>query len=163
MQLTDDERHMRRALALADAAADAGEVPVGAVLVCGRVVIETRNEKESRADATAHAEMLALQEASRRMGTWRLEEATLYVTKEPCVMCAGALIAARIKRLVYGANDSKGGADGGAFDILRSRETNHRIEVAAGVLQAETAAQLQRFFRRKREECAAEGIEPAAP
>jgi tRNA(adenine34) deaminase len=159
----EDERYMRRALALAEEASDTGEVPVGALLVSGRLDVEARNEKETRADATAHAEMLALRRASRRLGTWRLEDATLYVTKEPCVMCAGAMISARIKRLVYGANDPKGGADGGAFDILRSSNTNHRIVIEAGVLQAEAAAQLQRFFRNKRENRDAEGIEPAAP
>ncbi len=161
--IDQDERYMRRALALAREADAAGEVPVGAVLVSGALVVEARNEKETRSDATAHAEMLALQRASQQLGTWRLENATVYVTKEPCVMCAGAMIAARINRLVYGANDPKGGADGGAFDILRSGDTNHRIDVEAGVLQAETAAQLQQFFQRKRLDRRAEGIEPAAP
>ena len=158
-----DERYMRRALELAEEAQRAGDVPVGAVLVSDDAVVEARNEKELRSDATAHAEMLALQAASRRFGAWRLERATLYVTKEPCVMCAGAMIAARIARLVYGANDPKGGADGGAFDVLRSRATNHRVIVEAGVLQAEASAQLQRFFRARRETGAPEGIERAAP
>ena len=94
--------------------------------------------------------MLLLREAARRLGAWRLSEATLYVTKEPCVMCAGAMIAARIKRLVYGARDPKGGADGGAFDVLRSPKTNHRLEVTPGVLEDEAAAQLARFFRERR-------------
>jgi tRNA(adenine34) deaminase len=161
--IENDERHMRRALALAEEAAYAGEVPVGAVLVNGQVEIEARNEKESRADATAHAEMLALQRASQLLKSWRLENATLYVTKEPCIMCAGAMVAARIKRLVYGANDPKGGADGGAFNILRSHGINHRIAIEAGVLQIETSAQLQRFFQRKRESDGPEGIDPAAP
>jgi tRNA(adenine34) deaminase len=162
--MTDEnERYMRRALALAEEAARAGDVPVGVVLVSGQLVIEAHNEKEARADATAHAEMLALRRASQQLGTWRLENATVYVTKEPCVMCAGAMIAARIKRLVYGANDPKGGADGGAFDILRSRDTNHRIAIEAGILQAETSAQLQQFFQEKRENRGSEGIEPAAP
>ncbi|HEY5424945.1 MAG TPA: tRNA adenosine(34) deaminase TadA [Candidatus Tumulicola sp.] len=160
--MTDDERHMRRALDLAQAAGRCGDVPVGAVLVSGDLVVEARNEKETRPDPTAHAEVLALREAARRLGVWRLGDATLYVTKEPCVMCAGAMIAARIKRLVYGANDPKGGADGGAFDVLRSAATNHRVEVSAGVLQLETAAQLREFFREKRETRETEGIEPAA-
>ncbi|MBV8373685.1 MAG: nucleoside deaminase [Candidatus Eremiobacteraeota bacterium] len=158
-----DERYMDRALALAGEAVAAGDVPVGAVLVSGELAIEARNEKESRADATAHAEMLVLREASRRFGTWRLEDATLYVTKEPCVMCAGAMIAARIKRLVYAANDPKGGADGGAFDILRSQRTNHRIDIEAGVLQTRAAAQLREFFEGKRDNRQSEGIESAAP
>ena len=135
---------------LADEAARAGDVPIGAVLVSGELVLEAKNEKETRRDATAHAEMLLLREAARRLGAWRLSDATLYVTKEPCVMCAGAMIAARIKRLVYGANDPKGGADGSAFDVLRSAKTNHRLEITAGVLESETAEQLQRFFREKR-------------
>jgi len=118
--------------------------------VSGELVLEAKNEKEARQDPTAHAEMLLVREAARRLGAWRLSESTVYVTKEPCVMCAGALIAARIKRLVYGAHDPKGGADGSAFDVVRSPRTNHRLEVTAGVLEAEATAQLQRFFRAKR-------------
>jgi tRNA(adenine34) deaminase len=148
--MTEDEAYLRRALELAEQAARSGEVPIGAVLVSGDVVLEAKNEKESRRDATAHAEMLLLREAAQRLGAWRLADATLYVTKEPCLMCAGAMIAARIKRLVYGARDPKGGADGGAFDVLRSPRTNHRLEVTQGVLEAEAAAQLQAFFRDKR-------------
>ncbi len=148
--MTDDERRLRRALELADDAARDGEVPVGAVLVSGELVLEAKNEKERRRDPTAHAEMLVLREAAQRLDAWRLSEATLYVTKEPCVMCAGAIIAARIKRLVYGARDPKGGADGGAFDLLRSPKTNHRLDVSAGLLEEKAAAQLQRFFREKR-------------
>jgi tRNA(adenine34) deaminase len=148
--MTEDEAYLRRALELAEQAARAGDVPIGAVLVSGDVVLEAKNEKESRRDATAHAEMLLLREAAERLGAWRLADATLYVTKEPCLMCAGAMIAARIRRLVYGARDPKGGADGGAFDVLRSPLTNHRLEVTQGVLEAEAAAQLQAFFRDKR-------------
>src|SRR5665213_379207 len=148
--LVADALVMRRALELADRARESGDVPIGAVLIAGDVTIESWNEKELTNDATAHAEMIALREAARRLGVWRLADATLYVTKEPCVMCAGAMIAARIKRVVYGAPDPKGGADGGAFDILRSQKTNHRIEVTAGVLADETGEQLRRFFRVKR-------------
>ncbi|MFY9719912.1 MAG: tRNA adenosine(34) deaminase TadA [Candidatus Cybelea sp.] len=154
--MTDDERYLRRAIELADQAERAGDVPIGALLVSGDIVLEAKNEKEAQRDATAHAEMLLLREAARRLGTWRLSDATLYVTKEPCIMCAGAMIAARIKRLVYGARDPKGGADGGAFDLLRSPCTNHRLEVTAGVLEAEAAAQLQEFFRNKRQPNASE-------
>ena len=146
----DDEAHLRRALELAEAAASAGDVPIGAVLICGDLQLEAKNEKEASRDPTAHAEMLLLREAARRLDAWRLSRATMYVTKEPCVMCAGALIAARVERLVYGARDPKGGADGGAFDILRSPLTNHRLEVTAGVLAAEATEQLQRFFRSRR-------------
>jgi tRNA(adenine34) deaminase len=148
--MSEDEAYLRRALELADAAQRAGDVPIGAVLVCGDLVLEAKNEKESRKDPTAHAEMLLVREAAERLGTWRLSEATIYVTKEPCLMCAGALIAARVKRVVYGARDPKGGADGGTFDVLQSPKTNHRIEVTAGVLEAEASAQLQNFFRNRR-------------
>jgi len=145
-----DEANLRRALELAGEAAAAGDVPIGAVLVCGELRLEAKNEKEARRDPTAHAEMLLLREAARRLDAWRLSHATMYVTKEPCVMCAGAIIAARIERLVYGARDPKGGADGGAFDILRSPRTNHRLHVTPGVLEAEAAEQLQRFFQARR-------------
>ena len=154
--MTDDEVRLLRALELAEEAARAGEVPVGALLVSGDLVLEAKNEKEARRDPTAHAEMLLLREAARRLDAWRLSEATIYVTKEPCVMCAGAMIGARIKRLVYGAGDPKGGADGGAFEILRSPSTNHRLEVTRGVLEAKAAAQLQEFFRERRQPTASE-------
>jgi tRNA(adenine34) deaminase len=157
--MTEDESRLRRALELADEAARAGDVPIGAVLVSGELVLEAKNEKELRKDATAHAEMLLLREAARRLQAWRLSEATVYVTKEPCLMCAGALIAARVKRVVYGARDPKGGADGSVFDVLRSPLTNHRLVVTDGVLEAEAAAQLQRFFREKRI-AAQEGLAP---
>jgi tRNA(adenine34) deaminase len=148
--MMNDELYLRRAIELAAQAQAAGDVPIGAVLVSGDFVFEACNEKETRPDATAHAEMLVLRAAAERLGTWRLSDATVYVTKEPCVMCAGAMIATRIKRVVYGARDPKGGADGGAFDILRSPKTNHRLEVTAGVLEEEAAEQLRRFFQAKR-------------
>lgn len=145
-----DEDFMRRAIALAQQAEDAGDVPIGAVLVSGDVVVEAKNEKEARPDATAHAEMLALAQAARLLRSWRLSDATIYVTKEPCVMCAGAMVAARIRRVVYGCPDPKGGAAGSVLDVVRHPALNHRIEVTAGVLEAETAAQLQGFFRKRR-------------
>lgn len=135
---------------LAAQAEAAGDVPIGAVLVCGDLVIEAKNEKEARGDATAHAEMLALQQAATRLGQWRLPEATMYVTKEPCVMCAGAMVAARIKRLVYGCKDPKAGAAGSVVNIVQNPDLNHRIEVTSGILEDETAAQLQAFFRSRR-------------
>ena len=150
MNETDDERYLRRTLELAAQAEAHGDVPIGAVLVSGDLTIETFNEKELRPDATSHAEMLALRAAAERLGVWRLSDATLYVSKEPCIMCAGAILAARVKRVVYGAPDPKGGADGGAFDLLRSPLTNHRVDVTAGVLEAEAAEQLRRFFRARR-------------
>ena len=157
--MNEDEKYIRRAIELAQLAADDGDVPVGAVLVSGDLLLEAKNEKEARTDPTAHAEMLLIREASRRLGAWRLHEATLYVTKEPCVMCAGAIIAARVKRVVYAARDPKGGADGGAFDVLQSWKTNHRLEVTSGVLEEEAADQLRRFFRQKRAPATEEGID----
>jgi tRNA(adenine34) deaminase len=141
---------MRRALELAAEAETSGDVPIGAVLASGALIVETKNEKELRGDATAHAEMLALQQAASQLKAWRLPDATIYVTKEPCVMCAGAMVAARIKRLVYGCKDPKGGADGSVVDIIRNPELNHRIEVTSGILEDETAAQLQAFFKKRR-------------
>jgi tRNA(adenine34) deaminase len=145
-----DEQYIRRAMELAASAEAVGDVPIGAVLVSGDTVVEAKNEKESRPDATAHAEMLLLREAASRLGAWRLSEATVYVTKEPCVMCAGAMVAARVKRLVYGCRDPKGGAAGSVLDLVQHPALNHRIEVTAGVLEDETAAQLQAFFRKRR-------------
>ena len=147
--MSDDEGFIRRAMVLAEAAAAAGDVPIGAVLVCEARQFEAHNEKESRPDPTAHAEMLAIGAAARELGRWRLG-GTLYVTKEPCPMCAGAIAAARIERLVYGCADPKGGAAGSVIDILGSAAVNHRTEVTAGVLGDETAAQLRAFFARKR-------------
>lgn len=140
---------MRRAIALAAEAAARGDVPIGAVLVTGGRVFEARNEKERRPDPTAHAEMLAIRAAAEALGRWRVG-GTLYVTKEPCPMCAGALAAARIERLVYGCRDPKGGAAGSVIDILGSAAVNHRVEVIDGVLAEETAAQLREFFATKR-------------
>lgn len=150
IDLVLDEEYIRRAMDLAAQAEAAGDVPIGAVLVCGDVVLEAKNEKESRPDATAHAELLLLQGAARVLNAWRLSEATIYVTKEPCVMCAGAMVAARIKRLVFGCRDPKGGAAGSVLDVVQHPGLNHWIEVTPGVLEAETAAQLQGFFRKRR-------------
>jgi tRNA(adenine34) deaminase len=148
--MSSDEDYIRRAMDLAAQAEQAGDVPIGAVLVSGDVVLEAKNEKESRPDATAHAEMLLLQRAAQALKVWRLSDATVYVTKEPCVMCAGAMVAARIKRLVYGCPDPKGGAAGSVLDVVRHQSLNHRMDVTAGVLAEETAAQLQAFFKKRR-------------
>jgi|SRR5579884_2302020 len=147
----NDELYIRRAIELAAEAEVNGDVPIGAVLVSGDLVLEAKNEKESQPDATAHAEMLLLQKAARALRAWRLPDATIYVTKEPCVMCAGAMVAARIKRLVYGCPDPKGGAAGSVLDVVQHPALNHRIEVTAGVLGDEAAAQLQAFFRKRRQ------------
>lgn len=137
---------MERALAQARHAAAIGEVPVGAVLVRnGSVLSEAHNLIETMTDATAHAEMLTLREAARRTQSWRLEGVTLYVTLEPCPMCAGALILARVDRLVYGAPDPKKGAVDSVYDVLRHPANNHRVEVSSGLL-AEPAGRLLRDF-----------------
>ena len=141
---------MRRAVELAAGAAAAGDVPIGAVLVCGERVFEACNEKELRPDPTAHAEVLAIRAAAAARGVWRLPAATLYVTKEPCAMCAGAMVAARIERLVFGCRDPKGGAAGSVIDVFGSAAVNHRVEVEAGLLEEETSAQLRAFFAARR-------------
>ena len=142
---------MAEALAEARRAADEGEVPIGAVAVFeGRVVGRGRNARERLQDPTAHAEILALQEASRALGRWRLTGATIYATLEPCPMCAGALVNARIDRLVYAVPDPKAGAAGTLFDIPRDPRLNHRIEVASGVLAKECGDLLTQFFHDKR-------------
>jgi tRNA(adenine34) deaminase len=154
---------MRRAIALADEAAVAGDVPIGAVLVIGERVFEAYNEKEQRPDPTAHAEVLVIRAAAQVLGSWRLG-GTLYVTKEPCPMCAGAIAAARIERLVFGCADPKGGAAGSVIDVFGSLCVNHSVSVTAGVLESETAAQLQSYFRTKRHarRTSATGVDEAA-
>ncbi len=125
-------------------------MPVGAVLVAAGRVFYARNEKERRCDPTAHAEVLAIRSAAATLGSWRLGAATLYVTKEPCVMCAGAIVAARVARLVFGCRDPKGGAAGSVIDVFGSPAVHHRVEVTPGVLEAETSAQLRGYFAAKR-------------
>jgi tRNA(adenine34) deaminase len=142
---------MRRALQVARAAGVRGEVPVGAVAVRdGAVIAAAGNAIERRRDATAHAEMLVLRRVAGIVGGWRLDGVTLYATLEPCPMCAGAMVLARIPRCVYGASDPKKGADGSAFDVLRNARNNHRIEVTSGVIAEECGALLQGFFQERR-------------
>ena len=144
---------MAQALAEARLAAEEGEVPIGAVVVAdGRVVGRGRNARERLRDPTAHAEILALQEASRALESWRLSGATMYATLEPCPMCAGALVNARIDRLVYGVADPKAGAVDTLFDLVRDRRLNHRVEVASGVLAQECGEILREFFRQRRKQ-----------
>ena len=146
-----DELFMRRALELAKAARAREEVPVGAVLVRdGTILTEGSNEVEIRQDATAHAEMLAISEAQALLKTWRLSGTTLYVTKEPCPMCAGALAHVRVDRIVFGVSDPKAGACGGAFQLFDLPGLNHRCEITPGVLREESLAILQEFFRERR-------------
>ena len=139
---------MRVALEEADAAFAAGEVPVGCVLVNedGRVLGRGRNAREELADPTAHAELVALRESAARALSWRLEDVTAYVTLEPCAMCAGGLVQARVRRLVYGCRDPKAGAVSSMFGIGVDPRLNHRFEVVAGVLEDECAARLRTFF-----------------
>jgi tRNA(adenine34) deaminase len=147
----NDARFMRAALEEARAAAERGEVPVGAVVVINdEIVARAGNRTIADCDPTAHAEVLALREASKRIGNYRLAGAALYVTIEPCAMCAGAMIQARIVRLVYGAEDAKGGAVQSCFAVLDHPQLNHRVEVTAGVLAEESAAVLKDFFAARR-------------
>src|SRR5437879_5867076 len=146
-----DESWMAEALAEARRAADEGEVPIGSVVVFdGRIVGRGRNARERLNDPTAHAEILALQEAARSLGRWRLTGATIYATLEPCPMCAGALVNARVDRLVYAVPDPKAGAAGTLFDVPRDPRLNHRVEVASGVMAAECGELLSSFFRSRR-------------
>lgn len=143
---------MAMALDEARLAAEQGEVPVGAALVVGGEVISLRgNERERRHDPTAHAEMLVLRDGAGLIGGWRLREATIYVTLEPCAMCAGAIVLARVKRLVYGADDPKAGAASTIFNIVDHPALNHHPEVTAGVMAAEASQLLSQFFAERRE------------
>ena len=143
---------MRAALDQARGALDTGDVPIGAVVVDerGAVIGRGRNVREADGDPTGHAEVVALREAARVRGAWRLSGCTLIVTLEPCTMCAGALVLARVDRLVFGAYDDKAGAVGSLWDVVRDRRLNHRPEVVAGVLADESTALLDEFFRQQR-------------
>jgi tRNA(adenine34) deaminase len=146
--MEESEQWMRLALAQAAEAMKLGEVPVGAVAVFnGEIIGAGYNRKESDQDPTAHAEMIALRQAAERLQSWRLIGVTLYCTLEPCPMCAGAMIQARLSRLVYGAKDMRFGADGTVIDVLGQPAFNHRVEVVSGVLADEAGELLQQFFR----------------
>jgi tRNA(adenine34) deaminase len=143
-----DEEWMRVALAEGERAAALGEVPVGAVVVLeGEVIGRGYNRRETDRDPLAHAEVLAIRDAARSIGGWRLEGTTLYVTLEPCAMCAGALVLARVDRLVFGAGDPKAGWCGSLGDLVRDPRLNHRLEVTRGVLEVECGDRLREFFR----------------
>ena len=149
--MTEDERYMKEALAEAGKAFDLGEVPVGAVIVrSGEVIARGHNLTETEKDPTMHAEMIAVREAAAVLGGWRLPGCTMYVTLEPCAMCAGALVWARLDRLVAGAKDPKAGACGSVIDIPHQKKFNHSIEVEYGVLEDECAGMLKEFFRKLR-------------
>jgi tRNA(adenine34) deaminase len=146
-----DRELMRLALGEAERAAEHGDVPIGAVVAKdGEVLAAAGNERELRADPTAHAEVLALRAAAERLGGWRIPGATIYVTLEPCAMCAGAIVLARVPRVMYGAADPKAGAAGSVLDVLGEPRLNHRPGVEAGLLADESAALLEAFFAARR-------------
>src|SRR5437762_14229147 len=147
----NDEAFMRAALRLAAKAYEADEVPVGAVVVrAGNIIGRAYNQVELLKDATAHAEMLAITQAEAAVGDWRLTDCDLYVTKEPCVMCAGALVHVRIRRVIFGCADPRAGAAGSVINLLQLTSLNHQCEITSGVLERECAAILQDFFRKRR-------------
>lgn len=142
---------MRLALEEAERCLEWGDVPIGAALIRGGEVLALAgNERERRGDPTAHAEILALRAGAQAVGTWRLEGCTLYVTLEPCAMCAGALVLARVQRLVFGANDPKAGFAGSLGDLVRDPRLNHKVEVLSGVLAEECSELIRRFFQKRR-------------
>ena len=152
VQTDSDAAFMREALRYAQKAYVAEEVPVGAVVVRGgKIIARAYNQVELLKDATAHAEMLALTQAEAAVGDWRLTDCDVYVTKEPCVMCAGALVHARVHRVIFGCADERAGAAGSILNVLQMPTLNHRCDISSGVLQNECAAILQDFFKRKRE------------
>ena len=149
----NDEHFMREALRQAQKAYEASEVPVGAVVVrAGKIIARAYNQVELLKDATAHAEMLALTQAEAAVGDWRLIDCDLYVTKEPCAMCAGALVHTRVRRVIFGCTDPAAGAAGSVINLLQMPALNHRCDIASGVLQDECAPILQNFFRKRRGE-----------
>jgi tRNA(adenine34) deaminase len=150
---SSDEYFMREALRMAQKAYHANEVPVGAVVVReGRIIARAYNQVELLKDATAHAEMLAVTQAEAAVGDWRLIDCDLYVTKEPCPMCAGALVHTRVRRVIFGCADPSAGAAGSVMNLLQMPASNHRCEITSGVLQDKCAAILQDFFRKRRDE-----------
>ncbi|MEK6598896.1 MAG: tRNA adenosine(34) deaminase TadA [Deltaproteobacteria bacterium] len=150
-----DEWFMREALKEAEKAAQKGEVPIGAVIVSdNKIIARGHNLKESTADATAHAEIIAIKKASKKLGRWRLTDSTIYVTLEPCLMCMGALIQARIERLVFGCYDPKAGACGSLYNLSHDKRLNHRIKVTTGVMAGECGDGLKDFFKSLRSKSA---------
>ncbi|MFP3121301.1 tRNA adenosine(34) deaminase TadA [Ectobacillus funiculus] len=146
-----DEYYMKLAIEEAKKAGEMQEVPIGAVIVIGdEVISRAHNLRETEQRSVAHAELLAIDEACRSLGTWRLENATLYVTLEPCPMCAGAIVLSRVERVVYGASDPKGGCAGTLMNLLQEERFNHQADVVSGVLDKECGAMLSEFFRELR-------------
>ena len=152
MQTKLDEQFMELAFREAAWAADEGDVPIGAVIVYeGRIIAKAHNQREKLTDPTAHAEMIALTQAAAAVESWRLHGCTIYVTLEPCPMCAGALVLSRIDRLVYGCDDPKTGAVKSLYNIVTDSRLNHRLEVTSGVLEEKCRSQLQEFFQQRRQ------------
>jgi len=151
LQSETDGRYMKTAIEQAGIARDNGDVPIGAVIVYGeQIIAKAYNQREQLRDPTAHAEIIALTQAAAALGTWRLQGCTIYVTLEPCPMCAGGLVLARIDRLVYGCDDPKTGAVKSLYNIVQDERLNHRLEVTSGVLADECSRQLQEFFAKRR-------------
>lgn len=151
MRMTQDEFYMKEAINEARKAEEKGEVPIGAVLVLdGEIIARAHNLRETEQRSVAHAEMLVIEEACRKLGTWRLERAVLYVTLEPCPMCAGAAVLSRIDKVVFGASDPKGGCAGTLMNLLQEERFNHQAEVVSGVMEKECGRMLSDFFRKLR-------------
>jgi tRNA(adenine34) deaminase len=147
-----DARYMRMAIDAALVAEENGDVPIGTVIVHeGRLVAKAYNQREQLQDPTAHAESIVLRQAAMKLGRWRLSDATVYVTMEPCLMCAGALVLARVNRLVYGCRDERAGALGSVYDVVRDGRLNHVYRITPGILEAECRAVVQGFFEKLRE------------
>jgi tRNA(adenine34) deaminase len=151
MKMTQDAKWMQRAFELAEKAKSHDEVPVGAVIVFENQIIgEGWNQPISSSDPTAHAEIMALRDAGNNIGNYRLPNTTMYVTLEPCVMCAGAIVHARLEKLVYAAGDPKTGACGSVFNLLQSEELNHKVDIEQGIMENESRSLIQTFFKEKR-------------
>jgi tRNA(adenine34) deaminase len=151
MNIECDEKYMKLALEQAGIAEENGDVPIGAVIIKdGQIIAKAYNQREQLQDPTAHAEIIALTQAAAALENWHLNGCTIYVTLEPCPMCAGALVLARMDRLVYGCDDPKAGAAGSLYDIVRDKRLNHRLTVTSGVLADECSTLLQDFFQKKR-------------
>ncbi len=147
----EDQRYMRAAIGAAKIAEDNGDIPIGAVIVYkGQIIGKAYNQREQLADPTAHAEIIALTQAAAFVQSWRLNGCTMYVTLEPCPMCAGALVLSRMDRLVYGCSDPKSGACGSLYNIVQDKRLNHRLEVTSGILAEDCRQQLQNFFEQRR-------------
>lgn len=158
ISMKNDEKYMRIALIEAQKAKKRNEVPVGAVIVCdGKVIAKAYNKREKTNDPLGHAELRAIKKASKKLKAWRLVNCDIYVTLEPCIMCAGAIMWSRFRRVIYGATDPKGGALGGSFNIFKEKAVNHIPEITGGLLEREAREMLTTFFQQKRESKTSKG------